>query len=68
MVVPDQQWLVVIFGPNGRVIQFVAARVASGYSIVAQINGSDRLAGILSGTISSSDAVNIPNESYRGNS
>lgn len=38
---PDQHRLDGIAKPNGKVMQFVATRVGSGYSVEAQINGSD---------------------------
>lgn len=46
IVVPGQLWLDGIATPGGKVMQFVAAPVGLGRSIEAQVNGSEKLAGI----------------------
>ncbi|KAF7876493.1 hypothetical protein EAF04_001583 [Stromatinia cepivora] len=47
IAVPGQQWLDGIPNPDGKVTQFPAApTIGSGYSVEAQISGSDSLAGI----------------------
>ncbi|TVY84931.1 Ubiquitin-60S ribosomal protein L40 [Lachnellula suecica] len=46
VVPPAQNWLDGIATANGKVLQFVAAKVGSGYSVEAQITGQESIAGV----------------------
>jgi hypothetical protein len=46
VVAPDQMWLDGIAKLGGQVVQFVATPEGSGYSVEAQLTGSDAVGGI----------------------
>jgi len=46
VVAPLQKWLDGIARDDGKVSQFVAAAVGSGYSVEAQVNGDDNIGGV----------------------
>lgn len=46
VVPPTQHWLDGIAAADGKVLQFVAASVGSGYSVEAQITGQESVAGV----------------------
>jgi hypothetical protein len=46
VVPPDQLWLDGIAAMDGKVMQFVATPVGTGYSVEAQVTGEDKIAGI----------------------
>jgi Ubiquitin family len=46
VVPPDQLWLDGIATMDGKVMQFIATPVGTGYSVEAQVTGEDKIAGV----------------------
>ena len=46
LILPEQPWLDGVAQEDGKVKQFIAAPIGSGYSVEVQITGDDSIAGI----------------------